>query len=143
MAFPLHHCHKSCRWLVADVWRAVCFKIPERQSFKAPERQGSEAPKRQSSSASECDTLFFHKFFSRWWIRTSCLVVYRFHQMAAAVDLHVAGIVSFLFFFFLSDFTEDEDLSGLGHVFKFVPVLRTNPPSQRIWPFCRSLRRLC
>ena len=33
-------------------------------------------------------TLFFHKFFSRWWIRTSCLVVCRYHHMAAAVDLH-------------------------------------------------------
>ena len=32
----------------AHVWRAVCFKIPERHSFKAPERQSSEAPKRQS-----------------------------------------------------------------------------------------------
>ena len=66
------------------VWRAVCFNIPERQSFKAPERQSSEAPKRQSSRASECDTLFFHKFFSRWWIRTSCLVVCRYHHMVAS-----------------------------------------------------------
>ena len=80
------------------IWRAVCFKIPERQSFKAPERQSSEAPKRQSSRASECDTLFFHKFFSRWWIRTSCLVVYRFHQMTAAVDC--TSLVLFLFFLF-------------------------------------------
>ena len=102
-----------------NVWRAVCFKIPERHSFKAPEPQSSEAPKRQSSRGSTTNPELqsairsFFTIFSRWWIRTSCLVVYRYHHMAAAVDLHVAGNV------FFSDFTEDEDLPGLGHAFKF------------------------
>ena len=66
-------------------------------------------------------TLFFHKFFSRWWIRTSCLVVCRYHHMAAAVDLHedssdfadmkhVAAAVDpheeGIVFFFFSDFAD-------------------------------------
>ena len=91
---------RSC----APVWRAVCFKIPERQSFKAPERQSSEG---QSARAPELQSAIrsFFTIFSRWWIRTSCLVVYRYHHVAAAVDLHEEGIV-FFFFFFFSDFAD-------------------------------------
>ena len=48
--------------------------------------QNSRAPELRSSRAPECDTLF-SQFFSKWMIRTSCLVVYRYHHMAAAVDL--------------------------------------------------------
>ena len=87
-------------------WRAVRYKTPERnstfQSSRAPELRGSKAPELQSAIRS------FFTIFSRWWIRTACLVVYRYHHMAAAVGLHVADIL------FFSDFAEDEGLPELG-----------------------------
>ena len=84
-----------------------CVRMARRlfQNSRAPEFQSYRAPELRSFKAAELQSFrvryaLFSQVFSRWWIRTSCLVVYRYHHMAAAVDLHVAGIVSFLVFFF-------------------------------------------
>ena len=83
------------------------------QNSRAPEFQSSRAPELRSSKAPELQSFrvryaLFSQFFSRWWMRTSCLVVYRYHHVAAAVDLHEEGI------FFRFCLYKDENLPRLG-----------------------------
>ena len=84
-------------------------RAPEFQSSRAPELRSSKAPELQSFRVRYA---LFSQFFSTWWMRTSWLVIYRFHHVAAAVDPHEEGNVFFFFFRFC--WYEDDNLPRLG-----------------------------